>query len=108
MKQTAVEQLGIAFIQWEKDRYDFVKTGKDKPVSYDKFIKPFLEMEKQQIIDAFKRGTINEMNGIKEMEKEQMINFANDLLARNNKNYIALPDLAEEYYNETFKNQLQG
>jgi hypothetical protein len=44
----------------------------------------------------------------KEMEKEQMINFANDLLARNNKNYIALPDLAEEYYNETFKNQLQG
>ncbi len=48
MKQTAVEQLGIAFIQWEKDRYDFIKTGKDKPVSYDEFIAPFLEMEKQQ------------------------------------------------------------
>ncbi len=38
----------------------------------------------------------------KEMEKQQMIDFANDLLARNNKNYIALPDLAEQYYNETF------
>jgi hypothetical protein len=57
---TAVEKLGIAFIQWEKDRYDFVKTGKDKPVSYDKFIKPFLEMEKQQIIDAFTVGNRNE------------------------------------------------
>ena len=38
----------------------------------------------------------------KEMEKQQIIDFANDLLARNNKNYIALPDLAEQYYNETF------
>ena len=41
----------------------------------------------------------------KYMEKQQMIDFANDLLARNNKNYIALPDLAEQYYNETFKNK---
>lgn len=40
-----------------------------------------------------------------QMEKQQMIDFANDLLARNNKNYIALPDLAEEYYNENFKNK---
>jgi hypothetical protein len=38
------------------------------------------EMEKQQIIDAFKRGTINEMNGIEEIDSEQ-------------------------YYNETFKQQ---
>jgi hypothetical protein len=36
------------------------------------------EMEKQHIIDAFKRGTINEMNGIEELNSEQ-------------------------YYNETFK-----
>jgi hypothetical protein len=40
------------------------------------------EMEKQQIIDAFKRGTINEMNGIEEIDSEQ-------------------------YYNETFKQQEQ-
>jgi hypothetical protein len=38
------------------------------------------EMEKQQIIEAFKRGTINEMNGIEEIGSEQ-------------------------YYNETFKNK---
>jgi translation initiation factor 2 gamma subunit (eIF-2gamma) len=39
------------------------------------------EMEKQQIIEAFKRGTINEMNGIEEIGSEQ-------------------------YYNETFKKDL--
>jgi hypothetical protein len=32
------------------------------------------EMEKQQIIDAFKRGTINEMNGIEEINSEQYYN----------------------------------
>lgn len=48
MKQTVVEQLGIAFRQWSKDWDNFEETGKDKPVSYDEFMKPFLEMEKQQ------------------------------------------------------------
>lgn len=38
------------------------------------------EIHKQEIIDAFKRGTINEMNGIEEITSEQ-------------------------YYNETFKNK---
>jgi hypothetical protein len=41
----------------------------------------------------------------KEMEKEQIIYFANDLLAQNDTNYIAMPDLAEQYYNEQFKNK---
>jgi len=58
----------------------------------DKLFDPTFDNGKQ--IDWFEQA--------KEMEKEQMINFANDLLARNNKNYIALPNLAEEYYNETF------
>jgi hypothetical protein len=34
-------------------------------------IKRAKEMEEQQIIDAFKRGTINEMNGIEEIGSEQ-------------------------------------
>jgi hypothetical protein len=38
----------------------------------------------------------------KEMEKERMIDFANDLLAQNNPTYIASPNLAEYYYNETY------
>ena len=48
MKQTIVEQLGIAFRQWQKDWENFEETGKYKPLSYDEFIEPFLEMEKQQ------------------------------------------------------------
>jgi hypothetical protein len=48
MKQTAVEQLGIAFREWqiEWDNYDGKK--EPKPKSFDEFIKPFLEMESQQ------------------------------------------------------------
>lgn len=45
---------------------------------YKSYIEEAKEMEKEQIIDAFKRGTINEMNGIEEINSEQ-------------------------YYNETFK-----
>jgi hypothetical protein len=48
MKQTAVEKLGIAFRQWQTDWDNFYKTRKNKPASYDEFIAPFLEMEKQQ------------------------------------------------------------
>jgi len=38
----------------------------------------------------------------KEMHKEEMINFGNDLLAQNDINYIGVPNLAEQYYNETY------
>jgi len=38
----------------------------------------------------------------KQMEKEQIINFGNDLLAQNDRSYIGFPDLAKEYYNETY------
>jgi len=37
-----------------------------------------------------------------EVEKEQIINFGNDLLAQNDRSYIGFPDLAKEYYNETY------
>jgi len=56
MKQTAVEQLGIAFREWQREWDNFEETGKNKPVSYDEFIKPFLEMEKEQIINAYETG----------------------------------------------------
>ena len=36
----------------------------------------------------------------KAMHKEEMINFGNDLLAQNDINYIGVPNLAEQYYNE--------
>ena len=79
MKQTAVEQLGIAFRQWQKDWDDFEKTGKNKPASYDEFIQPFLEIEKQQIIDACE--------------------------STSNTDFWVKYESFEQYYNETFKNK---
>lgn len=60
MKQTAVEKLGIAFRQWQTDWDNFDKTGKNQPASYDEFIAPFLEMEKEQINEAFYDGYYKE------------------------------------------------
>ena len=37
--KTAVEHLGIAFRQWQKDWDNFNKTVENKPKSYDEFIK---------------------------------------------------------------------
>jgi len=56
----------------------------------------------------FKKGVdttrfIPEIEQALEMEKQQTIDFANDLLAQNDKNYIAVPDLAEQYYKETYE-----
>ena len=76
--KTAVTMLGEAFRQWQKDWQNYEETGKNKPVSYDEFIKPFLEMEKQQIINAYDDGNYAYGMGIKE---------------------------PEQYYNETFKNK---
>jgi hypothetical protein len=82
MKQTAVEQLGIAFREWqiEWDNYDGKK--EPKPKSFDEFIKPFLEMEKQQIIDACQQGFYDGLD----MAKTKKSKFKS----------------AEQYYNETF------
>ena len=66
MKQTAVEKLGIAFRQWQTDWDNFDKTGKNKLVSYDEFLAPFLEMEKEQIgytkEDILLAGKLGEIN----------------------------------------------
>jgi hypothetical protein len=47
MKQTAVEQLGIAFREWQREWENFDKTGKDKPIPYYDFIKPFLKWNRK-------------------------------------------------------------
>jgi len=41
----------------------------------------------------------------KEKEKQQTIDFGNDLLAQNDSSYVGIPNLAEQYYNETYKNK---
>jgi hypothetical protein len=77
MKQTALEKLGIAFRQWQTDWDNFDKTARNQPASYDEFIAPFLEMEKQQIMDATCFGE-----------------YINDD-----------KEIAERYYNETYKSK---
>ena len=81
MEQTAVELL-IEQIKSKADSlpYNTKENRIAKGIYVDCLMmaKQAKEMEKQQIIDAFKRGTINEMNGIEEINSEQ-------------------------YYNETFK-----
>ena len=54
--KTAVTMLGEAFRQWQKDWESYDKGISDKPKSYNEFIEPFIEKEKEQIIDAFEQG----------------------------------------------------
>jgi hypothetical protein len=83
MKQTAVEKLAIAFRQWQTDWGNFDKTGKNQPAPYDEFIAPFLEMEKQQIIEA--HGNKQKRGG--------------------SVGYVYYNLSGEQYYNETYKSK---
>ncbi len=38
----------------------------------------------------------------KAMHKEEMVDFGNDLIAQNDSSYIGIPNLAEQYYKETY------
>jgi hypothetical protein len=57
--KTAVTMLGEASRQWQKDWESYDKGIGDKPKSYDEFIIPFIELEKQQIVDAYRIASIN-------------------------------------------------
>jgi hypothetical protein len=57
--KTAVTMLGEAFRQWQKDWDSYDKGICDKPKSYDEFIIPFIELEKEQIVDAYRIASIN-------------------------------------------------
>ena len=81
-KQTAVEQVAVATRQWQIDWSNYEERGKDKPQPFEEFIKPFLELEKEQIEDAFCDGVDDEYE-----------HHINDKIRKN----------SEEYYNETFK-----
>jgi hypothetical protein len=76
--QTSVEKLANSFRDWQRDwdRYD--KEPTNKPKSFDEFIQPFVEMHKQEIINAHLLGLIRSLD----MEATKQAN---------------------EYYQETFK-----
>ena len=78
--KTAVTMLGEAFRQWQKDWESYDKGISDKPKSYNEFIEPFIEKEKEQIIDAYENGVGDEN------ERNLSGQFTN----------------AEQYYNQTY------
>ena len=57
--KTAVTMLGEVFRQWQKDWESYDIGIGDKPKSYDEFISPFIELEKEQIVDAYRIASIN-------------------------------------------------
>ena len=71
-------------------------------------------MEQESAIDWFflwfidnPKGTHEEYleayDKAKAMEKEQIIDAANDVLAQQDSTYYGTPNLGEQYYNETYK-----
>ncbi len=49
---TAVEQAAVALRLWSNAWREFDKTGKNKPESFEKVIKPFIQMEKEQTLEV--------------------------------------------------------
>ena len=64
--KTAITMLGEAFRQWQKDWESYDKGIGDKPKSYDEFIKPFIEKEKEQIIAGVRYGQNNHTENVYE------------------------------------------
>ena len=77
MEKTAIELL-IEQIKSKADSltYNIKENRIAKGIYVDCLMmaKQVRGIEEQQIIDAFKRGTINEMNGIEELNSEQYYN----------------------------------
>ena len=67
----------------------------------------FTDSDGNKYIFLYPILNMNDIEKFKEMHKQEMIEFANDLLAQNDINYIAVPNLAEQYYNETYGNEKQ-
>jgi hypothetical protein len=55
---TPIEELVPAFRKWTKEweKYEYSQLENPKPQRIDDFIKPFLEKEKQVIVDSFVQG----------------------------------------------------
>ena len=85
-QQTAVMAIAKAFRNWQRewDRYD--KEGTNKPPSFDDFVKPFLQMEKEQIVKAHNNAVVSPYTDLHVWET-------------NGKTQITK---GEQYYNETY------
>jgi hypothetical protein len=64
-------------------------------------------MEQQTAVEWFYQRILAEdikevFEQAKAMEKEQIIDAANDVLAQQDSTYYGTPNLGEQYYNETY------
>jgi hypothetical protein len=93
--KTAVTMLGEAFRQWQKDWDSYDKGIGDKPKSYDEFISPFIELEKEQIIDAGNACSIKTI-----VHRENLDKMSEDEL----RNSLVEDTIShgEDYYNQTY------
>jgi len=82
--KTAVTMLGETFRQWQRDWESYDKGIGDKPKSYDEFISPFIELEKEQIINAHTNAyLIGEDNISVEDANEASIKYYNQTYNQN-------------------------
>ena len=82
-------------------------TNNKQQTAVEFYLSQIFDIIGDDILDKLSIEQINKIHDLsiqaKAMHKEEMIDFGNDLLAQNDINYIGIPNLAEQYYNETFK-----
>ena len=54
--KTVVEQAADALRLWSNSWNEFDKTGKNKPVSIEEVIEPFIQMEKESLQESYVNG----------------------------------------------------
>jgi hypothetical protein len=54
--KTVVEQAADALRLWSNAWNEFDKTGKNKPVSIEEVIEPFIQMEKESLQESYVNG----------------------------------------------------
>lgn len=72
MKQeqlSAVEQAAVALRLWSNAWNEFDRTGKNKPVSIEEVIEPFIQMEKEQMVQSYANGEADAIKTFKQQEQ---------------------------------------
>ena len=93
--KTAVEQAANALRLWANAWREFDKTGKNKPESFEKVIEPFIKMENDKDKDLV-IGTYIDLK-----MKDYKLPYGMKYLDK----ISELEEEAEQYYNETFKQE---
>jgi len=99
------KNVGICFSSGGYSLYplDYVEaeplTRNDKQSSIERFA---VELWENMSVSGDGEVFTNLLEKAKAKHKEEMIDFGNDLLAQNDINYIGVPNLAEQYYEQTY------